>query len=271
MSNDDWLPFAPLDPQEHREPERPENPNRVPMILGAIAGVLLVAVIVVVSAYLLRATEPTTAAPPAASSPAAPQPAPSTPQEQPQPSETPTPEPPAAASTIALNGSGFTITSEDGEFTHRWADDAAPAIAALTEAFGTAPEEDFVNGDAENWAYDIYVWPGFRLYEVFLGDGGRSRSEVPAPTWVTVGAGLPADVQVTNEFGVAVGDTIDQARSKGPFDEFALTNGRLRLTYGEGRGTFYNNGERVFSAFVESDESAQKVATITYTFRARGQ
>lgn len=271
MSNDDWLPFAPLDPQEHREPERRENPNRVPMILGAVAGVLLVAVIVVVSVYLVRATEPTTAAPaPGQSSQSAPQPAPSTPQD-PQPSETPAPEPPAAASTIALNGSGFTVKTADGTFTHTWADDSGPAIAALTKAFGTAPKEDFVNGDAENWAYDIYVWPGFRLYDVFLGDGGRSRSEVPAPTWVTVTSGLPQSVQVTNEFGVAVGDTLDQARSKGPFDEFALTNGHVRLTFGEGRGTFYSNGKREFSAFVESDDATQKVASITYTFRARGQ
>lgn len=270
MSNDDWLPFAPLDPQEHREPERPENPNRVPMILGAIAGVLLVAVIVVVSAYLLRATEPTTAAPPAASSPAAPQPAPSTPQEQPQPSETPTPEPPAAASTIALNGSGFTITSEDGEFTHRWADDAAPAIAALTEAFGTAPEEDFVNGDAENWAYDIYVWEGFRLYDVFLGDGGRSRDEVPAPTYVAV-TGSPAEVGIVDEFGVAVGDSIDAVRDLGPIDEVELSGGGVRLVLGNNRGTFYNDGKRAFNAFVESDAAGQTVASITYTFRARGQ
>jgi hypothetical protein len=270
MSNDDWLPFAPLDPQEHREPEKPRNPNRGPMILGAIAGVLLVAVIVVVSVYLLRVTEPTTAAPaPAQTTDAAPQPTATTPTEE-QPTE-PVEEEAPAASTIAMNGSGFTVTTEDGEVTHRWADDAAPVIAALTEAFGAAPQEDFVNGDAENWAYDIYVWPGFRLYDVFLGDGGRSRSEVPAPTWATVSSGLPDDVQITNEFGVAVGDTIDQARSKGPFDEFALTNGHLRLTYGEGRGTFYSDGGRVFSAFVESDGSAQRVESITYTFRARGQ
>lgn len=271
MSNDDWLPFAPLDPQEHQKPPRPENPNRVPMILGAVAGVLLVAVIVVVSVYLLRATEPTTAAPaPTQSSQAPPQPTPSTPQE-PEQSEPAEEEPPAAASTVVMNGAGFTVKTADGEVSHKWADDAAPAIAALTKAFGTAPKEDFVNGDAENWAYDIYVWPGFRLYDVFLGDGGRSRSEVPAPTWVTVSSGVPQDVQITNEFGVAVGDSLDQARSKGPFDEFALPNGHVRLTFGEGRGTFYSNGKREFSAFVDSDESAQKVASITYTFRARGQ
>lgn len=269
MSNDDWLPFAPLDPQEHEEEEKTRNPNRVPMILGAVAGVLLVAVIVVVSVYLLRVTAPTAsepAPPPAESSEPAPPP-PSTSQ----PTPTPTPTEEASTTAIALSGSGFTVTTEEGEFTHRWADDPAPAIEALTEAFGAAPAEDFVNGDAENWAYDIYVWKGFRFYDVFLGDGGRSRSEVPAPTYVSVTPGMPDDVEITNEFGVRVGDSIDQARSKGPFDEFALTSGRLRLIFGEGRGTFYNDGERVFSAFVESDESAQRVATITYTFRARGQ
>lgn len=271
MSNDDWLPFAPLDPQEHEKPERPANPNRVPMILGAVAGVLLVAVIVVVSVYLLRATEPTTAAPPApTTSQAAPQPAPS-PSQDPEPSEPVAEEPPAAASTIEVNGSGFTVKTADGTVDHKWADDSGPVIAALTKAFGTAPKEEFVNGDAENWAYDIYVWPGFRLYDVFLGDGGRSRGEVPAPTWIALTSGLPQDVQVANEFGVAVGDSLDQARNKGPFDEFTLTNGRVRLTYGEGRGKFYSNGSREFSAFVESDESGQKVASITYTFRARGQ
>ncbi|MCK6079665.1 hypothetical protein KZX37_03400 [Microbacterium sp. EYE_5] len=270
-NNDDWLPFAPLDPQEHVEPEKkPRNPNRTPMILGAVAGVMLIAAIVVVSVYLLRVTAPTTAGPAASESAEAdPAPQPSTPQQQPQPSATPTEEAPSTA--IALNGSGFTLTTADGEFTHRWADDPAPAIEALTEAFGTAPEEDFVNGDAENWAYDIYVWKGFRFYDVFLGDGGRSRSEVPAPTYVAVTAGLPADVRVTNEFGITVGQSLDDARAKNPVDEVALTNGRVRLAFGDGRGTFYNDGNRVFSAFVESDESAQEVASVTYVFRARGQ
>jgi hypothetical protein len=238
--------------------------NRTPLILGIVAGVLTVAVII---ALVLLVTRPSgdTAAPPAPGQSEPEQPAP----QQPAPEET---EAPAPEAQIAVNGLGLTITLADGtELTHAWADDSAPVIEALTELFGEAPTEDFQNGDAENWAYDIYVWEGFRLYDVFLGDGGRSRDEVPAPTYVAITGTGPAEVGIVDEFGVVVGDSMDKVRGLDPTDEVDLSDGRVRIVLGNGRGTFYNDGKRAFNAFVESDGSAQTVASITYTFRARGQ
>lgn len=251
------------------EPQDGSGPNRTPLILGIIAGVLTVAVIIALVLLVTRPSGDGTTAPPApeqseTAQPEPAQPAPDESDEQPE-------EAPATAK-VAVNGLGITITQADGtEFTHAWADEAAPAIEALTELFGAAPAEDFQNGDAENWAYDIYVWDGFRFYDVFLGGGGRSRDEVPAPTYVAITGTAPAEVGIVDEFGVAVGDSMEEARAQDPTDEVELSDGRVRLAFGNNRGTFYTDGKRAFSAFVESDASAQTVASITYTFRARGQ
>jgi hypothetical protein len=249
--------------------DEPQGPNRTPLILGIIAGVLAVAVIIALVLLVTRPSGDQTTAPPAPeqSEPVDPEPQPPAPDESAeQPEEVPT------TAQVAVNGLGLTITQADGtEFTHAWADDPAAAIEALTELFGEAPAEDFQNGDAENWAYDIYVWDGFRFYDVFLGGGGRSRDEVPAPTYVAITGTTPAEVGIVDEFGVAVGDSMDEARAQDPTDEVDLSDGRVRLAFGNNRGTFYTDGKRAFSAFVESDASTQTVASITYTFRARGQ
>lgn len=243
-----------------------EPDRRTPLILGIIAGVLAVAVVI---AFVLLLTRPS-GAQPAAEDPPPGQSAPQEPaEEQPTPEETEEAAPP---SELALNGLGLTITQADGtEVTHAWADDPDAAIAALTELFGTEPTEDFQNGDAENWAYDIYIWDGFRFYDVFLGDGGRSRSEVPAPTFVSITGPTPGEVGIVDEFGVSVGDTMDEVRALDPTDEVKLSDGRVRLALGKGRGSFYSDGRRAFNAFVESDAAGTTVASITYTFRARGQ
>jgi hypothetical protein len=241
------------------------GPSRTPLILGIVAGVLTVAVIIALVLLVTRPSGDTTAPPAPGQSEPEQQPAP----QQPAPDES---EAPATTGQVAVDGLGLTITQTDGtELTHAWADDSAPAIEALTELFGEAPTEDFQNGDAENWAYDIYVWDGFRLYDVFLGDGGRSRDEVPAPTYVAITGNAPTEVGIVDEFGVLVGDSMDKVRGLDPTDEVELSDGRVRIVLGNGRGTFYNDGKRAFNAFVESDASAQTVASITYTFRARGQ
>ncbi|WP_405374745.1 MULTISPECIES: hypothetical protein [unclassified Microbacterium] len=246
-----------------------DAPNRrTPILLGVVAVVLLIAVVVALGALFQRGQGgPAPAAP--AGSTTAPGSDGTTGGET---GGEPAPAEPEAAASVSVTGTGFTVTDADGStFTHAWADDAAPAIEALTEVFGEAPTEDFQNGDAENWAYDIYNWSGFRLYDVFLGDGGRSRSEVPAPTFAMITGGAPESVSIVDEFGVEIGDSIDEVRSKDPVDEVQLSSGGVRLVLGEGRGTFYSNGDRTFSAFVVSDAGGSSVASITYTFRARGQ
>lgn len=249
-------------------PDTGERRDRTPLVLGVIAGVLLIAVVIAGSILFSR----NTAGPAAPSTPVSTE---APPAAEPSDEESPTPEEPEEvepSAMVSINGSGFTLVQADGtEFTHQWADDPQPAIAQLTELFGEAPTEDFQNGDAENWAYDIYIWDGLRFYDVFLGDGGRSRGEVPAPTYVTVTGGAPDTVAMGNEFGVAIGDPIDKVRGLDPVDEVQLSGGGVRLVLGSGRGTFYSDGKRTFSAFVQSDAAGDAVATITYTFRARGQ
>ena len=235
--------------------------RRLPMILGAIAGVLLIAVIIALTVYLQRPTgaapaaSPTTA--PSSDTAAAP---------TPTPSATETAE---AASRLELSGTGFTLRTEDGtEFTHVWADEAAPAVAALTDFFGTAPEEDFVNGDSERWAYDVYVWDGFRFYDVFLSPGSKPRDQIPAPTYAAITGAAGDDVELVDEFGITVGDTLDTVRALGPISETTSPEGAVRLIFGADRGTFYTDGAREFRAFVDADPSGSEVAAITYSFSA---
>ena len=234
--------------------------RRLPIILGVIAGALLIAVIIALAVYLQRPSGAAPAADPSTPSASAPAPAPT-------PTETETPA--EAASRIEVSGGGFTIRTADGtEFTHTWADEAAPAVAALTELFGTAPEEDFVNGDSERWAYDVYVWDGFRFYDVFLSPGSKPRDQIPAPTYAAITGVSDEDVELVDEFGIAVGDPIEDARALGPISETTSPDGAVRLIFGADRGTFYTDGERDFRAFVDADPSGSEVASITFSFSA---
>ena len=108
------------EPDERRD-------NRTPIVLGLVAGLLLVGVIIAFVLLFTRQTGDPEPAPDEAPGQSAPQ-EPST-EEQPAPEETEA----APDAEVAVNGVGFTITQADGtEFAHRWADTAAPAIEALT-------------------------------------------------------------------------------------------------------------------------------------------
>lgn len=231
--------------------------RRLLVILSSIAGLLVVAVVVVFVIYLTQQSqrqEP--AADPVPTAPAT--------QSIPQPSDTPvpseSPSAPAATSGVAVTADGFTIADASGStvFTHAWADDAAPAVAALTEFFGAAPTEDFQNGDAENYAYKIYAWEGFRLYDVFLSEGNRPRAEVPAPTFVSYDSDI--DVPVTDDFGVELDMSADEVAALGPDSGQGGS-----FVFGSDRNTFYQDGQRRFGAAVTVEGSK---VTVTYTFRA---
>ena len=243
--------------------------RRTLIILGSVAGALLIAVVVVLSVYLVQSTRSASPAPEPPAAPATTAPPTSSAPVAPTPTATPTPD--AEGPLIDVTGTGFTIANAEDEvtFTHEWAGDAAPAIAALTEVFGAAPSEDFQNGDAENYAYNIYVWEGFRLYDVSLGEGNRPRAEVPAPTYVSFDTDIDDPVRVEDEFGVSLGMPIAEARALGPVSESALPDGGVRLVFGADRGSFYNDGARNFSAYVDSDAAGQSVQAITFGFRVR--
>lgn len=230
--------------------------------LASVAGALLIAIVVVLVVYLVQSapTVEDTSAPTSSSPAAPPAPAPST--------EAST-APAAEVAEVTVTGTGFTITDASGDtvLTHEWADEAAPAIAALTEAFGAPPTEDFQNGDSQNYAYDIYAWQGFRFYDVLLGAGNRPRAEVPAPTFVSYEANTVGEVAIVDEFGLEIGMTADEVRALDV--ETASTGGPAIVVGGAGRNTFYQDGVRSFPATVSTD-IMDKVSSVTYGFRTGG-
>ncbi len=245
------------------------NERATVITLASVAGALLVAIVVVLVIYLVQsATRSDEASAPASSAESTPS-APAAPPPAPAPS-TPVPSEPAVeAAEVSVTGTGFTIADTSGQttFTHEWADESAPAVAALTELFGTAPTDDFQNGDSENYAYDIFVWPGFRLYDVRLGEGNRPRPEVPAPTFVSYDANTVGEARITDEFGLEIGMTADAVRALGV--DVASTGGPALVVGGPGRNTFYQDGSRSFPATVTTD-MRDEVTAVTYGFRTGG-
>jgi hypothetical protein len=237
-------------------PETSPRRDRTPLVLGIIAGILAVAVGVTLTIALTRGGGPDAApaTPPAQTVPHDDMPAPETSESSP------------SAAGIDVTATGFTITGEDGgTFTHEWADEAQPAIDELTALFGAEPTEDFQNGDAENWAYDVYAWEGFRFYDVFLEGSDRQRSEVPAPTYVAYGTGVP--VAVSDDFGIEIGMTPDELDALGPDDAIA-DGGTAAYLFGKDRATFYKDGARTFGAIVTQDADAESF-WVTYTYATK--
>lgn len=230
--------------------------NRL-IVLASIAGVLLIAVVIALVAYLQRSV-PTAA--PAPSSTQAPAPEPETTSAAPTPTAT-TPAP--AEKTIAMTTTGFAVSGPDVDYEHTWGDPADAALAALTELFGAAPEEDFVNGDNEHWAYDIYVWDGFRFYDVFLSEGARPRDQIPAPTYAAFTAGGDETIEFETALGLSVGDSAEDVLALDPAAEVALPDGGTRYVFGP-PSTFYQDGARDFRAYVVTNADGA-VTSITYS------
>ncbi|MCT9819383.1 hypothetical protein N3K63_03680 [Microbacterium sp. W1N] len=235
--------------------------NRVPIILGSVAAVLLVAVIVALTILLTRGSG--TPASSTQTDAAAPAPAPS--------ASTPAADPahPAAAR-IVLAADGFSIVDAEGEqtFRHGWGDEGAPAIAALTDAFGAPPTEGFQNGDAQHYAYTLYDWEGFRFADVSLSAGNKPREKVPDPTWVSYTANTVAGVEVGAEFGLAIGLTADEVEALHPDATTAGPPAAYR--FGTDRSTFYQDGVRSYTVTATADAGGE-VAEIAYRFDTGGQ
>lgn len=253
-------PQPPREPRAAREPRAPRDPgeprSRSTLILSIIAGILAVAVAVVVGIALTRPSggDGTDGATPP--NPVPPAPATSS-------TSTPTPTAPVTTSTLTLAATGFTLQGEDGdEFTHAWADAAEPAIAALTEAFGSEPTTDVESGDSRTYAYTVYSWDGFRFADVLLSEGNKPRDQVDTPTYVGYSANEVGDVAITAEFGLSIGMSLADARELGPDSESTTAPPILR--FGSDRDTFFVDGARTYGVRVTTDGTV--VTDIVYRF-----
>lgn len=244
---------------------RPEAPrSRSRMIVGIVIVAAVLAIAVVVSFALTRTSDSARPAPtstasatPTASAAATPTPSAS--------STSPT----ASSATIDVNGDGFTLSGSAGEtFSHTWAAPAAPAIAALTEAFGAAPtiSEDLNDGNFHRGNFTVYSWPDFTFYDYLDTEGGKDRSEVDTPTYVSFSASSIGDIEITNEFGLRIGQTLDEVRQLAP-DSGGDTVPPI-FWFVRGRSTFYEDGVRSYGVQVDTD--GEHVTSITYKFIATG-
>jgi hypothetical protein len=243
--------------------------RRLYVVLGIVAGVALIAALV---AFLLaqRGAQPV-AAPsspsPSASASGLPAPAPTA---TPTPTPTPTEAAPVAAE-IVMAATGFTIVADDGStlFDFRWRDEVEPAVAALTEAFGTEPGLGVQAGDGNHFPdYTIYDWRGFTLYDMVEVPGDKPRDEYSIPTRAAITANAVGGVALTPEFGLAIGMDLEAARAAGPDEESEFRDGGLRFYFEiERTGRWPEEGstdDLTYSVFVDSDPDATHVTAIDY-------
>ncbi|MCD2442728.1 hypothetical protein LQ757_10630 [Agromyces sp. SYSU K20354] len=134
---------------------------------------------------------------------------PSTPSPTAVVTETPTPAPEPVAAEIVVSGVGFTLVDTAGEtvFTHAWADEVAPAVAALTGAFQSEPTMSLRDGSGGHFAdFDLYTWGAFTLGDAV--DLEKPRADYFLPSLVEVTEPEVAGITVVTSSGFAVGSTV---------------------------------------------------------------
>lgn len=256
----------PKPPREPRPPKPPREPResggggpRTPLILGIIAGILFVAVAVTLAIAFTRGgggPAPATSAPPATTTPStAPQPTPSA-------SET------AVTAPVALEfaGTGFSLVDESGDetFEYAWADDAADAVEALTDAFGAAPTTRVEPGDGSHYPdYTVYQWDGFMFFDMVETAGGTPRAEYAQPSYVLFSRNEVGGIEMVAERGLSIGMTVDAVRALGPDEEIPRGNvGAIRFVFDSERSNAA--GAPQYSEFADTDGS---VVTAVLYFR----
>lgn len=216
-----------------------ERPKALLPVL-TVAGVLAIAAVIAMVILLSRPQAPTAGAtmtPPAAVPSATPTTS-ATSTADPSPSPGPTE---ATAAEIEVGATGITVVGDDGSdlFTYRWNGDAALAVAALTDVFGTAPDESITEGDGTHFPdYTSYRWGGFSLFDMIETDGGKPRTEYWQPSYAEFTVGAESGVALTAESGLTVGTSIDDVRALGPDEEVELSDGRVRIFFGTERDGF---------------------------------
>ena len=163
------------------------------------------------------AAEPTASAGTPTSAPGATS-TPSSDPATPTPTATPTAAPTAADATSLLVGpTSFSLVDDSGTELGTWEyRDGTGAVAALTEAFGSAPTE------SDDVPYEGYrtrnsSWPGFDFKDTEVYDAGGPESEYPEPDFLlAVNAPAVGDVAISTLSGVAVGDAAVEVRDEHP-------------------------------------------------------
>ncbi len=167
---------------------------------------LLVALAVAAAAAL-------TACAPTSSGPARPTPASTAPASTPAP----TPDQGPSAAAVVVDGDGFDVVDTAGVvvFEHAWADEVDPAVAALTDAFGSVAETSFEDGDDTHVAdYDVYTWGGFALGDAVGLE--QPREDYFLPSWVRVETAAVGDVAIRSRSGLGVGSSVAEVAAVEP-------------------------------------------------------
>ncbi|SDG55345.1 hypothetical protein [Microbacterium sp. 77mftsu3.1] len=240
------------------ESRRPRN--LIPLL--TLAGALAIAAVVAIVLLMNRMPAPT-----AAPAPGSPTPEASTPSVAPSPTPTEAEEP--TANEVALGEEGFTIVADDGSelFAYGWRDDAAGAVSALTDAFGSEPSESVYEGDGTHFPdYTSYTWDGFTYFDMIPTEGGKSRDEYSIPSYVTMTGQAVDGVTVTPEFDLAIGLTADEVRALGPDKELAMPDGEPRFFFAIDRadGAGENGELDGYSPWVDTDPADETVVSISY-------
>ncbi|SBS72900.1 hypothetical protein [uncultured Microbacterium sp.] len=241
----------------HSTPAR-QRRDRTPIVLGIVAGVLAVVVGVTLTIALTRDGSPETA------------PSPRPPAQTTAPDGTPSAEPTAPdeePAGVQLSATGFALVDDTGAetFAYRWSDPSEPAVAALTAAFGAAPEQRTEKGDGSHYPdYTVHQWPGFALYDMVVSEGGSDRDTYAQPSWIRVTANTIGEVAVTAEFGIQIGTTVDAVEAAGPDTDFER-NGALRYVFAADRSS---TAEETPSYSMMADTDGDAVTAILYYFYA---
>jgi len=226
--------------------------DRTPLVLGIIAGVLLIAVIITLAIALNRPGPQAPAAPDDASSPPAADQSPEVPDAE-DPTETDAPAPTG----VELTARGFTVRDDAGleVAAYGWSDDIQTAVTALSAAFGAQPTERTEAGNGTTYPdYTVYQWPGFALYDMVPLPDGPSRDEYSQPSYLRYTANTVGGVAITAEFGLEIGMPVDAVRAIGPDREQERGSG-IRFVFAADRSANVG-GEPTYSAIVDTDGTA---------------
>jgi len=265
----------PKEPKAPREPRPPrdgrggggtggdgDGRSRTPLILGIIAGVLLIAVIVTLGFALTRAPSDADATTPPTVEPTT---APTT-----RPTPTPTPSSDEVGDPVAVRfaGTGFTIVDENDKtvFAFQWRDKVEGAVTALTKAFGAPPTQRVEPGDGSSYPdYTVYQWNGFLLYDMVDGTGGAQRATFTQPSYATFSRNEVGPLAMTAEHGIAIGSPVAAVRAAGPNQEIPRGSvGAIRFVFDLARSSA---GPPVQYSMI-ADTDGTSVTAILYYFAA---
>ncbi|MDT3316071.1 hypothetical protein Q9S71_04470 [Microbacterium sp. KSW4-11] len=249
------------------ESRRPRN--LIPLL--TFAGVLAIAAVIAIVLLLNRAPAP--AAAPGAGSPTPEASTPSPAAPTPAPSETPSPSADASVRQITLTAEGFDAVDRGGNpvFSFAWSDEPETAVAALSEAFGSEPTKGLQDGDGSHFPdYTLWQWSGFELGTMVETPDGKTRTEYDAPAFATFTANAVGDVEIVAEFGLRIGDPLDEARAAGPHEEFPspFTDGQ-RLILEQDRSVTTDPPTTPRVSIIIDGDKADRISSIAYEFASK--